>query len=968
MSLGDGLQEGFATLCTCIRDSDLSTRDWRVAPMMSCRIDSKEQVASSRMRTPDQWIKLGSLKILEDLQESMCFRDFPFPLIPSDALDPCAACNHPWLSHLAPPSSSSADPYRKGVCIQTSYGGFWPRSQIDPLTFSTPCVCNAPWFHHEALGETLASVSLGPPVPPPPAPPLPRVPPPLNPLQASLPPPVSTFTGPLSSGAATANENRNAAIARHFPPKPKKYKPPHAYPLAASSSPPFSVLVALWPNVIPGSTADDGDATIEFAFTIDQFTEMLLMLKTHGLAFLATLPSGDQGDIVQELSSQLDAQLTAHNLVLPMAPGSSNDSGTLWFRRPWIVLDSSRRKNVYTFAQHAKANANNFNKKLILEMNAKFVNPDVEHRRIPLVNLGVRYGPVKGALPRTLSGAALVDAAALDDLHSCLGQRLLYDLPHSGREYDPQCLGVLCPNESLPPAIPQQSPFVIPLVVRRERTPEAMVASSSRAQIRARSPESPSPVRTRRRMESPVGCSLTVSSDSLADRFHTQFIEVLSSDDDEFVPQPLLPPRRIALPRAVRAPAPPPSPPAQITLATGDSIQAWQRSIWLDVPTVLDTAIVRIEGHNISAMAEYIIAVFLHLRRKVLDLTSSFRCPPNIHDPRVDMTHCSFLQAEPYRSYTVRHTVGSVGRGVEHAVWRTILESVVNNEQLWRPSTVEPEHTTFVLSPISSPHRDAQFYVHAQLIAIHMYYGHGLSIGLWPVLAMALGHQSMLLGQAFVQLVSPSLAVELRPWFALHPEDPMPTALTHPACRLVMETLDIQPSLIPSVRTKVQHDDITVKLMAHKVFGYDTDTLWTDTDFVAAYTGFNMPLSESHGFSHLCRKNSLVGVLLSLPPLNIPPSLQLNVSDTSRRAESSDRMSTNAEAQDDPDMPELESISSDEDLSDSDDLAPILRRPQSLPEGLSALGMMHCDFRDFNQNDARRMFVVYPLVGVSRSR
>ncbi|KAJ7020454.1 hypothetical protein C8F04DRAFT_1196622 [Mycena alexandri] len=768
----------------------------------------------------------------------------------------------------------------------------------------TPCVCNAPWFHHEALGETLASVSLGPPVPPPPAPPLPRVPPPLNPLQASLPPPVSTFTGPLSSGAATANENRNAAIARHFPPKPKNISRPthtHSGPLTASSSPPFSVLVALWPNVIPGSTADDGDATIDFAFTIDQFTEMLLMLKTHGLAFLATLPSGDQGDIVQELSSQLDAQLTAHNLVLPMAPGSSNNSGTLWFRRLWIVLDSSRRKNVYTFAQHAKANANNFNKKLILEMNAKFVNPDVEHRGIPLVNLGIRYGPVKGALPRTLSGAALVDAAALDDLHSCLGQRLLYDLPHSGREYDPQCLGVLCPDESLPPVIPQQSPFVIPLVVRpREH----------------RSGLDPQ-----------------------------KFIEVLSSDDDEFVPQPLLPPRSITLPQAVRAPAPPPSPPAQITLATGDSIQAWHRSIWLDVPTVLDTAIVRIEGHNISAMAEYIIAVFLHLRRKVLDLTSSFPRPPNIHDPRVDMTHCSFLQAEPYHSYTVRHTVGSVGRGVEHAVWRTILESVVNNEQLWRPSTVEPEHTTFVLSPISSPHRDAQFYVHAQLIAIQMYYyGHGLSIGLWPVLAMALGHQSMLLEQAFVQLVSPSLAVELRPWFALRLEDPMPTALTHPACRLVMETLDIQPSLIRSVRTKVQHDDITVKLMAHKVFGYDTDTLWTNTDFVAAYTGFNMPLSESHGFSHL------------------------NVSDTSRRAESSDRMSTNAEAQDDPDMPELESISSDKDLSDSDDLAPILRRPQSLPEGLSAFGMMHCDFRDFNQNDARRMFVVYPLVGVSRSR
>ncbi|KAJ7724794.1 hypothetical protein B0H16DRAFT_1782797 [Mycena metata] len=243
--------------------------------------------------------------------------------------------------------------------MPTSCGGFWPALESSfENSFRSLCVCNEPWFHHEALRNDSATNPLPPLRPPPgpppaPAPPALRVPPPLNPLHASLPTPISTFTGPLS-GAGTANENRNAAIVRHFP-KPKKYKVPHAFPLTAPSASTFPVLIALWPNVLPGSPTDDGSPTIDFAFTIDQFTEMLITLKACGLAFLATLPSGDQSDIVQELSSQLDTQLAAHNLILPNAAGSSNDSTTLWFRRPWMLLDSSRRKTVYVFAQHAKA-------------------------------------------------------------------------------------------------------------------------------------------------------------------------------------------------------------------------------------------------------------------------------------------------------------------------------------------------------------------------------------------------------------------------------------------------------------------------------------------------------------------------------------------------------------------------------------------------------------------------------------
>ncbi|KAJ7040169.1 hypothetical protein C8F04DRAFT_1314113 [Mycena alexandri] len=219
------------------------------------------------------------------------------------------------------------------------------------------------------------------------------------------------------------------------------------------------------------------------------------------------------------------------------------------------------------------------------------------------------------------------------------------------------------------------------------------------------------------------------------------------------------------------------------------------------------------------------------------------------------MTHYSFLQSQAYQTYLIgQEGLTSLGRGVEQSVWRHILESIAKENQFWRPSAVEADHATFILSPVSTPARAAQFYVHGQLIAIHMYYyGHGLSIGLWPVLALALGRQSMLLGVDFLQLISPNVAAELRSWFALRPEDPIPTSLAHPVCTLIMETLDIQPSLIPSVRTLDQHDNLTIKLMSRKVLGYDSDTLWTSPDFVSASSGFDMQLSQDYSFCHAFR-------------------------------------------------------------------------------------------------------------------
>ncbi|KAJ7089450.1 hypothetical protein C8R44DRAFT_751454 [Mycena epipterygia] len=668
---------------------------------------------------------------------------------------------------------------------------FAQRSPTDPWAFTALCVCGQTWANHEMLEDSN--------IPPTPAidqrPQHLRVPPPLTGLlTSSLPAPVTMFAAratPLaaaaatssiaapitSSGAASANHSRNTAIARHFP-RPK-YKPPRPYPTSGNSTASFKVLIALWPNVMPGSTFERaGQPIFDFSYTIDEFTEMLLKLKAHGLTFAATLPSADQSNIVEELTAQLLANLVVHGLVLPAAAGSSADNSdgtTLWFRLPWLLLEPTRRKTVYTFHQHAKANSNNFNRKMILAMNSKFTNPDTEHGDIPLIVLAPRFGPVQGPLPDSLPLDALANATRPQELHSCYSQRLLHGLPHSGGAHDLECIDNLCPEE----------------------------------------------------------------------------------DPPTFIPQPLLPPRRTNPPRLAmlnqRLAAAPVVIPAQLRLATGSEITDWQQNIWMDVGSVPDSQTVYISGTNITAMAEYIISIFHHLRLKELDPSSSstFPTPSSIVNPRTTMTHLSFLQVEMFRSYSVgrlpvepsagRRVAGSVGRGVEHAVWRHVLSLMAEDGQFWRAMFLEPDHVTFVLSRVASPERVSRFYTYGQLIALHLYYyGHGLSIGLWPVLAIALGRKSMLLGEAFLRLISPGIASELKPWFALRPEDPIPTSLTHPVSGLIMELLDTQPSLLPSVRTKIQHDDLTVDLLSNKLFGCEP---WEQPDFMALSAGFDMRLS-----------------------------------------------------------------------------------------------------------------------------
>ncbi|KAJ7674264.1 hypothetical protein B0H17DRAFT_1334941 [Mycena rosella] len=578
-------------------------------------------------------------------------------------------------------------------------------------------------------------------------------------LQASIPNPITVFTGPSCSAAATANDNRNVAIARHFP-KPN-YRPPHAYPANTAKEETFQAQVLLWPNV--GLYEPLGSAVPGFVYTtytIDEFTEMMVALKAHGLSFIAVLPSSESSNLVDKLSSQLTAHIASHNLVLPRMPESLGPvtDPVPWFRRPFM---------------HASANGNNFNRKFILDMNSKFTNPDIEHSSLPLIVLAPRFDHVQGPLPPMLSPDALYASSHPEALHSCFGQQILHGLPYSGRYRILECHVDLCPDYEPSPPVTAPPRWAH----NRERTPEAMVASSSGSRVRARSllSVSPAPPPIRRRLN-PV------------------FIEVNSSDDDDFEPAPLLHPQRNP-PRSSTLPATLPEPtPTQIVLGTGAKILEWKQSIWFCADTVADSATVKIHGTSITANAEFIISLFYYLRSKDLNssLALTFPSLAKITCPRISMTHFSFLQSQAHHSYSVGSGSSlSVGGGVEQSVWRRVLALVVEESVFWTPALVEPGHITFNLSPIADGIED-----HKIRPLVH----DGLS-------------------------------------------DPMPTDVRDPLYTLIINLFGVMPVMIATPRTQAEHNGWTISICSHRLLGYDAP--WNHDDFVSTQAGFNIPCQET---------------------------------------------------------------------------------------------------------------------------
>ncbi|KAJ7212438.1 hypothetical protein C8J57DRAFT_1256371 [Mycena rebaudengoi] len=674
-------------------------------------------------------------------------------------------------------------------------------------SMSDLCACVQSWANHDILEDSIpadtAPAITTSAIPPPLLPP-----PPLRLLQPTLPNPITAFTGPTWLLSTSANDTRNLSRACNFP---HKYKPPRTFPATAVTTN-FKAEVLLWPNVNPGEYEPPGGPTLDFKYTSDQFAETLIHLKSYNLVFIVTLPVADRDStITQDLTSQLSAHLHTHNLVLPPPPFELPANEVLfWFRQHWVLMAPRQQGGIFTFEPHANANTNNFNHKMILQMNEKFFNPDIENHDKPLIVLAPRFGHVHGALVNLPTGADEdIDEPQLP--HQCFGQRILYGLPHSGR--------------------------------LRELRPYSLPRSTRNVSVHLK-------------LWSHPGATFALDpppSHWFVPIWADQDFIAISFDDDTDSDLPLAPRMLRRAPNPVRASTI--HQPAPIRLATGPEIATWQHKVAMDVRTIGDSDYVDVQGSSVTAIAEFLLDVLYFLAHKRVQPALPFPSSDTIRSPRVGITHYALLQPSLYREYRIGGpgVATSLGRGIEHAVFRTVLSLISEQYNFWVSSQAEPTFSTFSLYPLPgiTEERKSRFYSHGRAIALHLfYYGHGLSVGLWPILAIVLGRDSMLLGENFLREISPSIAAQFKPWFALAPADPIPTSLSDPVCGLIMD-MSLTPSMISSPRTKQQHDDWTVTLLSHALLAHDNP--WQHPEFLALSDGFNMPLnglSNMFTFNH----------------------------------------------------------------------------------------------------------------------
>ncbi|KAJ7247569.1 hypothetical protein C8J57DRAFT_1673884 [Mycena rebaudengoi] len=597
------------------------------------------------------------------------------------------------------------DPYRKGVCGVTSCGSYFSTSS--GWSMSDLCACVQSWANHDILEDSIpadtapaitTSAILPPLLPPPP----------LRLLQPTLPNPITAFTGPTRLLSTSANDTRNLSHCRAN----------------------FKAEVLLWPNVNPGEYEPPGGPTLDFKYTSDQFAETLIHLKSYNLVFIVTLPVADRDStITQDLTSQLSAHLHTHNLVLPPPPFELPANEVLfWFRQHWVLMAPHRRGGIFTFEPHANANANNFNHKMILQMNEKFFNPDIENHDKPLIVLAPRFGhvPMRTLMSRSFHISALGNESCMDyhTVAACVNYGATQDVLKPWSPY------------SLP-----RSTRNVSVHLKLWSHPGATFALDPPPSHWFISPSSPP--RNRRRVESQP---IWADQDFIA----------ISSDDDTDSDLPLAPRMLRRAPNPVRVSTI--HQPAPIHLATWPEIATWQHKVAMDVRTIGDSDHVDVQGSSVTAIAEFLLDVFPHC-------PSPVRTPSEA--PRVGITHYTLLQPSLYREYRIGGpgVATSLGRGIEHAVFRTVLSLISEQYNFWVSSQAEPTFSTFSLYPLPgiTEERKSRFYSHV------------------------LGRDSMLLGENFLHEISPSIAAQFKPWFALAPADPIPTSLSDPVCGLIMD-------------------------------------------------------------------------------------------------------------------------------------------------------------------------------------
>ncbi|KAJ7636762.1 hypothetical protein FB45DRAFT_1056053 [Roridomyces roridus] len=753
-------------------------------------------------------------------------------ITPYSSSENCAGCGHPWISHKATPCSDPTHPnhaYRRGGYTSTDCGGFYS----DSLTWSflTACVCLAQWMSH-ALVESSSPTNAGPPSVSHPVPtPVTSASHPS--LSVSAPIPVSAFGGLPAPIAGTSEQRRTESALRNLP----------QHQLASSSGSgsrtsrrPYpggsnvfndnvSIVVALWPLVIPGLHEPAGHGTTVLKSQNSNMVAVLNRLKQHHLLVTVNIPRTGLASL-PDIVAQFDVALKPHKLSAPRHPNLlTTEEAKEFEKQPFILLSPTRREDVFTFRPHPSINFNTFGNDELTKTAKKFKNP------LPNATPGQRllffaptFGHINGPINDTAFSAQTLPSGSLDLAHPCFSTRVVDGLPLAGNAIlpDPECMTGHCPEPSSIAMTP----------------PPAQLAPMG-SLVRARSPSdsqaSPSSTRhVRQRI------------DSFPDANTAPFL--ISAFNC------VAPATFPVLKRADVAPLV-----VGTDIASVEDVQEFhdllaRETIRASVPYVR-----RFDLHatTIDAAAQAIVPILKHVEHQqatdavVPALEGIVDCSP-IRSKQ------SFFREGGIIQLGVRESSNesvSFGPGPRQAVYRRAILLMVNNHDFWQ----QAPNSSFVvplLSPgsFNVPTRTSFFTAYGSLLAIHCF---TLSTGphpvsIWVLLALALGRKGLLIPKEYLAALDPPAFECLAPWLMLGPDDTIPTHPLHPFNQFLMNVMDMQPSMMTSPRTQDEHDNWSISFMCKVLLGHanpfehpEFRALQEGMDVAVGRTSFSLKLASA---------------------------------------------------------------------------------------------------------------------------
>ncbi|KAJ7440580.1 hypothetical protein FB451DRAFT_1443184 [Mycena latifolia] len=592
---------------------------------------------------------------------------------------------------------------------------------------NTICECGAPLHAHAHLIHN-ASV---PPVLPlgPPAAPLP--------LGFSLPL-IPTFRGLPAVIQGSTGTRRLASIARTVPhgafvaATVNHSGPRRQYPGALQPPPTMTVLVVVWPMVLPrGDYEPPGYPAPPIKLKNTHAKRYAEHFKKHGLVFDIKLAQEGPASI-REFGRDVKSSLEASDLFMVPSPESGADDSVAddLDSQPWVILKAAVRGDVYTLDVHPSINDNTFGYAEFCKLNKKFANP-LPNDTKPWIFLAPRFGHILGPV-----ASFSTPEAPLHGRHPCLGQRVLDGPPSAipASRSDPldiECYADYCPSSTQTGDILSRLPAPPGDGAPRPSTPP------NQSLVRQRSPAS-------QLVQHPCDeCAQGRQSQSIL-----TFVPVASDDDEDDDPSP---------------PLRPPLPPLCIgeDVLTPATITEWRDSIKLAVqplPSTINN--VYIKGKTVRAVSACLVDLLVYSKALKSDGSLPFKMADavlcaEIISCRERITIESFFL--PIRMPDIASSRrSSTGDGVERTVMREAAFIIAQQHNFWLPTVASMKLFRPALSQMGTPLplRIHTFTAHGTFLALHCFLlGHGpLPISIWVVLALILGQRSMIIPRTRVRM------------------------------------------------------------------------------------------------------------------------------------------------------------------------------------------------------------------------